>query len=237
MIAQIPFQPQTRIALLIDADNVQPESLDYVIKTLESRGKLTIRRAFGNWANPHLSSWASALRTYAVEAEQSFNVSNGKNATDIRLVIKAIDILFSDEIDAFALVTSDSDFTPLCIRLRNGGKEVYGFGKKNTPRSLIQSFNEFDVLETPQKVAHHQPSSGSVEPDSPLLEAIKSAINEFKDPEGWAPLGRVGYRLHNPSPSDMSPPKYSSLKTFIKKTASLEYAEIGDKLIPKVRQK
>lgn len=125
------------ISLLIDADNASAEHIGQVIKWLQGRGSVTIRRAYGNWKKPTLSSWEKILHTHAIEPIQLFDLSKGKNATDIRLVIDAMDLLASTEVDAFAILSSDCDFTPLSIRLREAGKSVFGFGKAKTPKPFV----------------------------------------------------------------------------------------------------
>ncbi len=149
-LANLPDAPELRIALLIDADNSSADHVAQIEKELEARGKITIRRAYGNWANPHLSPWSEGLRVHAIEAVQLFNVSNGKNAADIRLVIDAMEIFHSNTVETFALVSSDSDFTPLCVHLRAAGNEVFGFGKLEAPKSFVQSCTKFRFLEAPK---------------------------------------------------------------------------------------
>ncbi len=135
------------IALLIDADNTQLSKLDAIIRELNTRGTLSIRRAYANWSKPHLSGWHKILNHYAIKAEQQFDYAIDKNATDMALTIDALDLLYTSPCDAFAIVSSDSDFTPLAIRLRESNKHVIGIGRQQTPGAFRNSCTEFIILE------------------------------------------------------------------------------------------
>ena len=135
------------IALLIDADNTQLAELEAIIQEVTARGRITVKRAYGNWQKANLKSWGESLKNFAIRAEQQFDYVKGKNATDMALVIDAMQLLHTGEYDAFAIVSSDSDFTPLSIALRESGVYVFGVGKKQTPAPFINSCDEFIFLE------------------------------------------------------------------------------------------
>ncbi len=135
------------IALLIDADNSPSAKIDFIISELASHGVVNIRRAYGNWKKPALAGWEKVLHENSIQPMQSFDLVKGKNATDMALVIDAMDILYTKNVNTFCLVSSDSDFTPLIQRLRADGKEVFGFGGKKTPMPFIASCTRFIYLD------------------------------------------------------------------------------------------
>ncbi|PKP93005.1 MAG: hypothetical protein CVT76_09075, partial [Alphaproteobacteria bacterium HGW-Alphaproteobacteria-15] len=124
------------IALLIDADNTTPEGIGPVLTVMAELGQVNIRRAYGNFAKDNLSRWGEISNKYGIRPQQQFDVSKGKNATDMAMTIDAIDLLYQGKVDGFGLMTSDSDFTPLVTRLRQDGIIVYGFGEEKTPQAF-----------------------------------------------------------------------------------------------------
>lgn len=125
-----------KIAVLIDADNTQRTKLDEIIQEIATKGRIVVKRAYGNWAKEELKKWIDDLKRLAVKAIQQFDYTSRKNATDMAMVIDAMDLLYNNEYDAFVLVSSDSDFTPLAIKLHESGVYVYGVGKRNTSDSF-----------------------------------------------------------------------------------------------------
>src|SRR5690606_39172873 len=123
----------TRIALLIDADNAPAAKIDLVLNEVARHGVANVRRAYGNWKSSNLKGWEAVLHEYAIRPIQQFAYSSGKNASDMAMVIDAMDLLYARNLDAFAIVSSDADFTPLVMRLLTDGMKVYGFGEKKTP--------------------------------------------------------------------------------------------------------
>ncbi len=166
-----------KIALLIDADNTQRSKLDGIIAELSRRGTLCIRRAYGNWSKPHLGNWQKPLGRHGFKAEQQFDYAIDKNATDMALTIDAMDLLYSSPCDTFAIVSSDSDFTPLAIRLREGGKNVIGFGREQTPAAFRNSCAEFICIDAPgagdDEVAPEAAATAAVEPGQAAAAALK----------------------------------------------------------------
>ena len=142
------LEPEARIALLIDADNSPAKKIDVILAELAKFGVANIRRAYGNWTKRELKGWEDALHEYAIRPVQQFDYSKGKNATDMVMVIEALELLYTDRPDAFGIVSSDADFTPLVMHLRAKGAAVYGFGAKKTPEPFVNACSTFLFLET-----------------------------------------------------------------------------------------
>lgn len=226
MANSIPFMSTTShhsIALLIDADNAPSAKIDFIISELAGHGVVNIRRAYGNWKKPTLAGWEKILHENSIQPMQSFDLVKGKNATDMALLIDAMDILYTKNVNTFCLVSSDCDFTPLIQRLRADGKEVFGFGDQKTPMPFIASCTRFIYLdeksngEEPVKVgagpgkAFEEPGKVEAKPakdltdlkgNTKLMNTLRSAVNEAADEDGWARLGPVGQRISNSGPFD-----------------------------------
>lgn len=142
-----PDLTNVRIAVLIDADNISFKHAEAVLEELASYGTTTIKRAYGDWTSPRLGGWKAELNRLAIKPQQQFAYTVGKNATDTALIIDAMDLLWMGNVEAFALVSSDSDFTTLATRLRESGKRVYGIGRRRTPQSLQKAVDQFIYLE------------------------------------------------------------------------------------------
>ncbi len=136
-----------RIALLIDADNTQVHKIEAVIREISTRGRIVVKRAYGNWKKDILKNWEGEIKRLAINANQQFDYVSGKNATDMALVIDAMDMLYRDLYDAFVIVASDSDYTPLAIRIHESGVYVIGVGEKKTPAPFVNACDEFILLE------------------------------------------------------------------------------------------
>lgn len=139
------------IAMLIDADNTQLSKLESVIQEISTNGRIVVKRAYGNWRKGSLKNWENELKRLAIKAEQQFDYVAGKNATDMALVIDTLDLLHSGIYDAFVIVASDSDYTPLAIKLRESGVFVMGVGEKKTPEPFRNACDEFVYLENLSK--------------------------------------------------------------------------------------
>src|SRR3954469_7556093 len=137
----------TRLAVLIDADNTSPKPIKEMFEELASYGTITVKRAYGDWTNPHLTGWRDVLLGNAISPQQQFAYTYGKNATDSALIIDAMDLLYSGNVEGFAIVSSDSDFTPLATRLRESGKRVIGVGRRKTPKAFVEACERFVFLE------------------------------------------------------------------------------------------
>jgi uncharacterized protein (TIGR00288 family) len=149
------MDPRARIALLIDADNSSAKKIDLILNELSAYGETSIRRAYGNWTKAGLKPWADVLHARAIRPVQQFDYSRGKNASDMAMVVDAMALLYNDDPDAFGIVSSDADFTPLVMHLREKGAAVYGFGERKTPepfRSACTRFLFLDQLAEPDEV-------------------------------------------------------------------------------------
>lgn len=139
----MPTDAQPRIALLIDADNAPAEMIDEILTELSTFGLINIRRAYGNWTKPGLHGWQSKLLENALRPMQQFDYSKGKNATDMAMTVDAMELLYTEKPDAFGIVSSDADFTPLVMHLRAKGAAVYGFGAAQTPKAFVNACSRF----------------------------------------------------------------------------------------------
>lgn len=140
-----------RIVMVIDADNTQLSKLEAVIQEVSAKGRIVVKRAYGNWRKENLKNWEEELKRLAIKAEQQFDYVSGKNATDMALVIDTLDLLHNELYDAFVIVASDSDYTPLAIRLHESGVYVMGVGEKTTPVAFRNACDEFVFLENLNK--------------------------------------------------------------------------------------
>lgn len=199
MRERLPEQ-EANIALLIDADNASPEHLDEVLLVLGELGTINIRRAYGNWAKASLKGWGQLTGLHSIIPMQQFDVVKGKSATDMRMTIDAMDLLYRGNVDGFGIMSSDSDFLPLAQRIREDGLPVYGFGTAKTPLSFQQACTRFfDVgaLALDDEEQLEQPTAGvgqrPVDPE--LLQVLGSAYKASKrDEEGYTPLSELGQR-------------------------------------------
>lgn len=205
------------IALLIDADNVQPDGIDPVLTVLAELGQVNIRRAYGNWAKPALSNWSKHTHRFGLQPVQQFDMTRGKNATDMAMTIDAIDLLYAGKVDGFGIMSSDSDFTPLATRLRQDGKTVYGFGDFKTPeafKTACTRFIEVDKLIAASKtVDEPAPASNGKTAEAPAAKApvdqevIDLLVAAWKaskrDAQGFASLSEMGKIANNRSSFDV----------------------------------
>jgi uncharacterized protein (TIGR00288 family) len=170
------MDPRARIALLIDADNSSAKKIDLILNELSAYGETSIRRAYGNWTKAGLKPWADVLHARAIRPVQQFDYSRGKNASDMAMVVDAMALLYNDDPDAFGIVSSDADFTPLVMHLREKGAAVYGFGERKTPepfRSACTRFLFLDQLAEPDEVRLDDTAAPAAA--SPVAPAADSA--------------------------------------------------------------
>jgi uncharacterized protein (TIGR00288 family) len=198
---------ESHIAVLIDADNSPADKIDDVLDELANYGVIDIRRAYGNWKSANLGGWESVLHEYAIQPIQQFAYSKGKNATDMALVIDAMDLLYTKQLDGIALVSSDSDFTPLVMRLRANGLRVYGFGEEKTPKPFVNACSRFLYLESlgaptagapvanGKAVQPARKTSSELKGDTKLMTLLRNAVASAADDSGWAHLGAVGNHI------------------------------------------
>ena len=171
------------IAMLIDADNTQLSKLESVIQEISTNGRIVVKRAYGNWRKGSLKNWENELKRLAIKAEQQFDYVAGKNATDMALVIDTLDLLHSGIYDAFVIVASDSDYTPLAIKLRESGVFVMGVGEKKTPEPFRNAFDEFVYLENLSKDTDTQTAAVQKPAETAKRNAQESAEERRKAKE------------------------------------------------------
>ena len=195
--------PTCNIALLIDADNASPDSLDPVLTVLAELGTVNIRRVYGNWSKPALKGWSEMTHRHAIEPLQQFDVTKGKNATDMKMTIDAMDLLFGGRVSGFGIMSSDSDFMPLAMRIRQDGLPVYGFGTAKTPDSFKQACTRFIDVSALIESTQDTPPAEQLKVDKELLDLLSAAIKASKrDERGFASLSEVGQRAGNRSSFD-----------------------------------
>ncbi|MGJ1507690.1 NYN domain-containing protein [Sphingobacterium siyangense] len=206
-----------QIAILIDADNVSYRKIEEILNEVKRYGIPTIKRIYGDWTNPYVEKWKDKLLTHAITPIQQYSYTQGKNSTDSALIIDAMDILHSDRVDGFCIVSSDSDFTRLATRLRESGKLVIGIGEKKTPKPFIASCDKFIYVEifeknqkketVTKKKQQNQPKPAPVENpasiavlDEETLELLKDTVDDTADENGWAFLGEIGSLFNKRKP-------------------------------------
>lgn len=222
------------IALLIDADNTTPDGIDPVLTVMAELGQVNIRRAYGNFAKGNLSNWDKITNKFGIRPQQQFDVTKGKNATDMAMTIDAIDLLYQGKVDGFGIMTSDSDFTPLVTRLRQDGIIVYGFGESKTPQAFKSVCTRF--IEIKKLIANYaddreggkdRESSGAVDAD--LLELITAAYSEAKrDEQGYTRLSQLGQIAGNRSSFDVRNYGFKSLNDLFATLDNFKVERRGD---------
>jgi len=207
------------IALFIDSDNISHRALEGIINELSKYGVVNIRQAYGNWTKDNLKNWEDKLLEFAIKPIQQFDYSKNKNATDILMTIDAMDMLHTKQIDAFAFATSDSDFTPVVMRVQQEGIKVYGFGEKKTPKAFMVACSQFIFTEnlmanstTPNTEITQQSKKQSkdLKSDKWLLNILKNAQSQTMDEFGWSNLADMGAYISNNS--SFSPVNYGYKK-------------------------
>ncbi len=195
----------TRFAVLIDADNTSAKLIKEMLEELAGYGTLTVKRAYGDWTDPHLNSWRDVLLGNAISPQQQFAYTVGKNATDSALIIDAMDLLYSGNVDGFAIVSSDSDFTPLATRLRESGKRVVGVGQRKTPKAFVEACERFVFLEVlgGDAVVAEQTSAPTRGDQPPSIQSVLTkALNKVDaDDDDWTSLSALGNHLNRTDPS------------------------------------
>jgi uncharacterized LabA/DUF88 family protein len=196
------------IAMLIDADNSPSDKIDFVLAEMAKYGVVNIRRAYGNWKSRSLSGWEDKLHDYAIRPIQQFDYTKGKNATDMAMTIDAMDLLYGSKLDAFCIVSSDSDFTPLVMRILAEGLHVYGFGQKSTPSPFVNACSTFLYLESvgaqekSRSDGGRRKTSHELKNDGKLLTLIGNAIDSAQEEDGWSNLAKIGKNISNQASFD-----------------------------------
>ncbi|MCL7765166.1 NYN domain-containing protein [Polaribacter sp. Z014] len=202
-------QNNMNIAVLIDGDNIPSAHVKEMMEEIAKYGNPTIKRIYGDWTSPHLSKWKNLLLQNAITPIQQYAYTTGKNATDSAMIIDAMDILYSEKVNGFCLVSSDSDFTKLATRLREAGQQVIGIGEKKTPTPFIVACDKFIYIEIIRKQTEKKESISTKDNEkdnvdkitSKVIKLISTTINDLSDEEGWAFLGDVGSLLQKKQPN------------------------------------
>jgi uncharacterized LabA/DUF88 family protein len=214
-----------RLAVLIDADNASAKIADGLFEEIAKIGEASVRRIYGDFSSARSKAWADTLSKHAIIPQQQFAYTTGKNASDITLVIDAMDLLHSGRFDGFCLVSSDSDFTRLAARIREQGVDVFGFGEQKTPESFRQACRRFVYTENllPENSQDATSTSKPLQPPSEATPIIKKVITQMESEDGWVPLGEVGKQLANLA-SDFDPRTFGfrKLSDLVRKTNSFE---------------
>lgn len=201
-----------KIAVLIDADNAQHSKIQSILNELSAHGHIVIKRAYGDWSSSYLKNWKSSLNELAIQPIQQFAYTTGKNSTDASMIIDAMDILYTGKFDAFALVSSDSDFTKLASRLREAEVFVFGVGEKKTPISFRNACDDFIFTENLDDDGVNEQAQAKEKSElSPLIPILKKAWTQYKDDNEWANVASVGHLLKRQMP-DFDPRSYGVSK-------------------------
>ncbi len=208
---------QLKLAVLIDADNTQASIIDGLLNEVAKYGVASVKRIYGDWTSTNLRSWKEKLLEYAIQPIQQFSYTTGKNSTDSAMIIDAMDLLYTENLDGFCVVSSDSDFTRICARLRENGKLVLGFGEKKTPKPFVAACDKFIYTEILREgedevtPARAQKSSADLRGDRRVASLLRSAVEDSADEFGWAYLGAVGTYVANRQP-EFDPRNYGYRK-------------------------
>jgi uncharacterized protein (TIGR00288 family) len=223
------------IALLIDADNASPDHFDEVLLVLGELGSINIRRAYGNWAKASLKGWGQLTGIHSIVPMQQFDVAKGKSATDMRMTIDAMDLLYRGHVDGFGIMSSDSDFLPLAQRIREEGLPVYGFGTAKTPLSFRQACTRFFDIAALQMDDEEQAQGNADEltlnrtVDDELVDLLGSAYKASKrDDEGYASLSELGQRATAVSSFAARNYGFTRLSDLIRAIPNFEVKSAGD---------
>ena len=200
-----------KFALLIDADNTSSKYIKTIVDEITNLGITTYRRIYGDWTSPNLQNWKETLLEYSITPMQQYGYTTGKNSTDSAMIIDAMDILYAGHVDGFCLVSSDSDFTKLAMRLREAGKTGIGMGKKQTPRPFVTACNQFKYLDLLSKEGKEEKAAvkqttkkakdtGRNSDDKKLVASICKIIEENSNDDGWMYAARVGKLLSKKYP-------------------------------------
>ena len=232
------MEKEKKLAVLIDGDNVPSAQVKEMLEEIAKYGIPSIKRIYGDWTNPRLGKWKGVLLENAIVPVQQYGYTTGKNATDSAMIIDAMDILYSQRVDGFCIVSSDSDFTRLAIRLREAGMNVIGMGEHKTPQPFIVACDKFIYLEILKSAQHIQTENSSktknaqkskvkLESLTPkVISFIQSTVQDVMDESGWAFLGDVGSLLQKKQPNfDSRNYGFQKLTLLIQSTGKFDIEE------------
>ena len=243
------------VAVLIDCENISPKLAGAILAETTKHGTVTVKRAYGDWSSANLTGWRQELPIYAIQPVQQFGYVAGKNSSDAALIVDAMDLLYSNNVDVFCIVSGDSDFTRLVTRMRESGRKVYGIGGRNTHESFVNSFDRFTFTEvlggaglistaeeahgasahpsddSPSEPETSVPHAGSDRP-APLpevSEVVTNAVRASLKDDGWAPLATVGWYIVNNIPSfDSRNYGFPKLGALMRSLPDVEVREVPD---------
>ncbi|MCR5111313.1 MAG: NYN domain-containing protein [Ruminococcus sp.] len=226
------MEKEMRYAVLIDADNVAAKYTKYILDEVSNYGVVTYKRVYGDWTRPNLAGWKNMALDNAITPIQQYSYTTGKNATDSAMIIDAMDILYSNNVDGFCIVSSDSDFTRLAIRLRESGIHVIGMGERKTPKPFSTACNAFKYLE----ILAEEEVQGAVETEKVELKTLESAIiriiSENANLQEEINIGELGSRLLNRYPDfDVRNYGYSKFSQFLKYFDCLSFRQVGSSIL------
>ena len=246
------MEHKPRVTLLIDADNSPASKIDLILNELSTFGETNVRRAYGNWKKNELKGWEEVLHEHAIRPMQQFDYTKGKNASDMAMVIDALELLYTDKPDAFGIVSSDADFTPLVMHLRAKGAAVYGFGAEQTPEPFRKACSRFLYLERIESasnaglspvldgstgkslalVAVKLSQSLRAAPDQlrknqKLISLLRASVIACEDESGWARVGPVGTHIGNKEPFDARNYGYPTLSKLLAASGVFEMRDEG----------
>jgi uncharacterized LabA/DUF88 family protein len=232
------LRPEPHIALLIDADNSPAGKIDVILTELSTFGVTNVRRAYGNWKKNELKGWEEKLHEHAIRPMQQFDYSKGKNASDMAMVIDALELLYTDRPDAFGIVSSDADFTPLVMHLRAKGAAVYGFGAQKTPEPFVNACSRFLYLDQlgaepvadaglSAPAAPLRFSTSQLRQDTKLVNLLRNAAQAAADEGGWARVDAVGQQIGNQASFDSRNYGYATLSKLLVATQLFELSNEG----------
>ena len=227
-----------RYAVLIDADNVAAKYTKNILDELSNYGVVTYKRVYGDWTRPNLAGWKSMALDNAITPVQQYSYTTGKNSTDSAMIIDAMDILYSNNVDGFCIVSSDSDFTRLAIRLRESGKHVIGMGEQKTPKPFSAACNAFKYLE----ILAEEEIQGTSDNDKVEMKTLESAIiriiAENANLEDEINIGELGSRLQGRYPDfDVRNYGYSKFSQFLKDFDCLSFRQVGSSILVSQKSK
>jgi len=214
------YQGQLKLAVLIDADNTQASIIEGLLAEVAKYGVASVKRIYGDWTNTNLRSWKDKLLEFAIQPIQQYSYTTGKNSTDSAMIIDAMDLLYTENLDGFCVVSSDSDFTRLAVRLREDGKMVLGFGQRKTPKPFVAACDKFlytEILREPEEEREGpsgretQPRPAETKIDRKAANLMRAAVEDAADEFGWAYLGAVGTYIANRQP-EFDPRNYGFRK-------------------------
>jgi uncharacterized LabA/DUF88 family protein len=226
---------EARIALLIDADNSPASKVDAILTELSTFGVTNVRRAYGNWKKPELKGWEEQLHEHAIRPMQQFDYSKGKNASDMAMVIDALELLYTDRPDAFGIVSSDADFTPLVMHLRAKGAAVYGFGAQKTPEPFVNACSRFlfldklgaETIVDGGAAAPLRVPTAQLKQDAKLTALLRNAVVAAAQDDGWARVGAVGQQINNQASFDPRNYGYATLSKLLAATQLFDFQNEG----------